>query len=98
MPADKTKFTHDAYIFKSEGVRRGKRVGYWEKEGYAREEPDGSLFVYLHSTPIGGFDGRVICKKYGEPPPAEKKEPQRPGQAQQPDDETGDEGDEAAGE
>jgi hypothetical protein len=82
MPADKTKFTHDAYIFKSEGVRRGRRVGYWEKEGYAREEPDGSLFVYLHSTPIGGFDGRIRCYRYGTDPSG-----QQPGA-----DKTGDEG------
>ena len=68
MPVDKREFTHDAYIFKSEGVRRGKRLGYWEKEGFARVEPDGSFFVYLHSTPIGGFDGRIKCFKYGNGP------------------------------
>lgn len=80
MPVDKSKFTHDAYIFKSEGLRRGKRLGYWEKEGFARQEPDGSFFIYLHSTPIGGFDGRIKCREYGtEPPPQEKDElPQRP--------------------
>ena len=69
MPVDKTAFTHDAYIFKTEGVRKGRRLGYWEKEGYARAEPDGSFFVYLHSTPIGGFDGRIRCRRYDAAPP-----------------------------
>jgi hypothetical protein len=88
---DKTKFTHDAYIFKSEGVRKGRRIGYWEKEGYARPEPDGEFFVYLHSTPIGGFDGRIRCRPFDSAPPPEAtgEEPQRP--VQQPDDSDGDE-------
>jgi hypothetical protein len=82
---DKTKFTHDAFIFKSEGVRKGKRLGFWVNEGMARIEPDGSLFVYLHSTPIGGFDGRIRCLKYGSPPPGSTMlVPKRPGE---PDDE-----------
>lgn len=82
MPVDKSKYTHDAYIFKSEGVRRGKRLGYWEKEGFARLEPNDDFSIYLHSTPIGGFDGRIRCRKYGsEAPPEEKDElPQRPAQ------------------
>ena len=71
-------FTHDAYIFKNEGLRKGRRLGLWIKEGQARVEADGSLFVYLHSTPLGGFDGRVKCVKLGSPPPEEK--PQRPGE------------------
>jgi hypothetical protein len=66
-------FTHRAYIFKSEGVRKGRRLGWWQEEGRARVEADGSLFVYLHSTPIGGFDGRIRCygfdQQQPEPPP-----------------------------
>ena len=79
---DKAKFTHDAYVFKSEGVRRGRRIGYWEREGYARIEPDDLIYVYLHSTRVGGFDGRIRRDPYGrEPPPDETgEEPQRPGQ------------------
>jgi len=77
---DKSKFTHDAFIFKSEGMRKGRRLGYWIEEGVARIEPDGSFFVYLHSTPIGGFDGRIRCQKYGSKPPAmPAPSPQRPG-------------------
>jgi hypothetical protein len=79
---DRAKFTHDAYIFKAEGVRKGKRLGYWELEGFSRIEPDGSIYTYLHSTPIGGFDGRIKSYPYGsEPPPdetGEDEEPQRP--------------------
>ncbi len=76
---DKEKFTHDAYILKTEGMRKGRRLGFWVNEGVARIEPDGSLFVYLHSTPIGGWDGRIRCKKFGEKPPEIKQTPQRPG-------------------
>jgi hypothetical protein len=88
--ADRAKFTHDAYIFKVEGVRRGKRIGYWEQEGYARTDPDQSIHIQLHSTPIGGFDGRIKCYPYGteEPPDetGEDEQPQRPGDdEQQPD-------------
>lgn len=61
-------FTHTAHIFKSEGVRRGRRLGYWVQEGYARHNPDGSGFVYLHSTPIGGFDGRIMLTPIGKQP------------------------------
>jgi hypothetical protein len=72
MPIDRSKFTHDAYIFKREGVRKGRPLGYWQAEGVGREEASGDFFVYLHSTPVGGFDGRIICRKFGEAPPAEK--------------------------
>jgi hypothetical protein len=79
---DKSKFTHDAYIFKTEGTRKGRRVGYWEVEGYTRQEPDGSIYTYLHSTPIGGFDGRIKSYPYGSPEPPEEtgdeEDPQRP--------------------
>jgi hypothetical protein len=74
--------THDAYIFKVEGVRKGRKFGEWVPEGYARIEPDGELYVYLHSTPVGGFDGRIRCTEYGSGPPqhrAAKAEPKRPG-------------------
>jgi hypothetical protein len=81
MLLDKSKFTHDAYIFKSEGVRRGRRLGFFVNEGLARIKPDGSIFVYLHSTPIGGFDGRIRCCKFGTSPPAEfDPPPHRPGE------------------
>lgn len=81
---DKAKFTHDAYIFKCEGIRKGRRVGYWEREGYSRIEPDGSLTTYLHSTPIGGFDGRIKSRLYDTAPPDDEngdEEPERPGDA-----------------
>jgi hypothetical protein len=72
MPIDKSKFTHDAYIFKREGVRKGRPLGYWQAEGVSRIEPDGAIFTYLHSTPIGGFDGRIICRKYGSGAPPDE--------------------------
>jgi hypothetical protein len=83
---DKTKFTHDAYILKTEGMRKGRRLGYWIPEGVARVEPDGSLFVYLHSLPVGGWDGRIRCRKFGEKPPEIKQTPQRPGEDSSDDD------------
>ena len=63
------QFTHTAHIFKSEGVRRGRKIGYWVHEGYGRDNPDGSRFIYLHSTPIGGFDGRILLTPIGKPGP-----------------------------
>lgn len=57
MPIDRSKFTHDAYIFKREGVRKGRPLGYWQAEGVGREQPNGDFFVYLHSTPVGGLTG-----------------------------------------
>jgi hypothetical protein len=62
-------FTHKAHIFKSEGVRRGRRLGYWAHEGYGRDNPDGSRFIYLHSMPIGGWDGRILLTPIGQPGP-----------------------------
>ena len=71
MPAktDKPAYTHTAWILKTEFVRKGRRVGRWIEEGVARFEPDGSVNVYLHSLPIGGFDGRIHLAKIGTPPP-----------------------------
>ena len=82
-------FTHSAYIFKNEGLRKGRRLGRWIDEGVARLEPDGSFFVYLHSTPLGGFDGRIRCVKIGSAPPDTNPAPQRPGDGEESDDEDG---------
>jgi hypothetical protein len=61
--------THAAHIFKSEDMRRGRRIGYRMQEGYARDSPDGSRLIFLHSTPLGDFDGRIILTPFGSPPP-----------------------------
>jgi len=82
---DKPSHTHTAWILKTEVIRRGRRLGRWIEEGVARIEPDGSVNVYLHSLPIGGFDGRIHLAKIGTSPPDVMPAPQRPG---------GDEGDE----
>ena len=66
---DANRFTHTAHVFKSEVMRRGRRIGYWVQEGYARQNPDGSGFVSLHSTPIGSFDGRMMLTPIGKQPP-----------------------------
>lgn len=76
---DKPPFTHTAWILKTELVRKGRRVGRWIDEGVARVEPDGSINVYLHSLPIGGFDGRIHLAKIGTRPPEVMPAPQRPG-------------------
>ena len=99
MTENPKPFTHNAYIFKNHGQpRRGqtKRPGWWQREGYARIEADGSFSVFLHSTPIGGFDGVIRCIEFGQPQPAEptwllaggeaEPEPRRPGEG----DESGD--------
>ena len=87
-------YTHNAYIFKNYGRpnRQGQRPGWWQLEGRARIEPDGDFDVYLHSTPIGGFNGRIRCIRFDKPQPKEpdwlavaaahdeeERGPQRPG-------------------
>ena len=52
---DKPPFTHTAWMLKTELIRKGRRSGRWIDEGVARAEPDGKIWVYLHSTPIGGI-------------------------------------------
>jgi hypothetical protein len=78
--ADKSDkpFTHTAWILKTELIRKGRRVGRWIDEGVARMESDGSVSVYLHSLPIGGFDGKICLAKIGTPPPDVMPAPQRP--------------------
>ena len=80
--ADKSDmpFTHTAWILKTELIRKGRRVGRWIDEGVARAEPDGSISVYLHSLPIGGFDGRIHLAKIGTSPPDVMPTAQRPGE------------------
>jgi hypothetical protein len=70
-------FTHTAWVFKNEGVRRNRRHGRWIAQGVGRVEPDGNTWVYLDSLPIGGFDGRVCLTKNGDPPP-QPEQPRRP--------------------
>jgi hypothetical protein len=70
-------FTHNAFVFRTEGMRRGRRVGRWINEGVARSGPDGTMQVYLHSLPVGGFDGRLFLAPIGVEPP--QKQPQRAG-------------------
>jgi hypothetical protein len=77
----KPPFTHTAWILKTELIRKGRRVGRWIDEGVARFEPDGSVNVYLHSLPIGGFDGRIHLAKIGTSPPDTMPAPQRPDDA-----------------
>jgi hypothetical protein len=77
---DKPPFTHTAWILKTEVIRKGRRLGRWIDEGVARVEPDGSVNVYIHSLPIGGFNGRIHLAKIGTPPPdiMSNSSPQRP--------------------
>jgi hypothetical protein len=77
---DKLSFTHSAWILKTEFVRKGRRVGRWINEGDARLEADGAINVYLHSLPIGGWDGRIHLAKIGSGPPDIVPAPQRPGE------------------
>jgi hypothetical protein len=68
-------------------MRKGRRVGRWIDEGVARVEPDGSVNVYLHSLPIGGFSGHIHLTKIGtSPPDVMPAKPQRPGETGDPDD------------
>jgi hypothetical protein len=87
---DKPPFTHTAWILKTELIRKGRRVGRWIDEGVARFEPDGSVNVYLHSLPIGGFDGRIHLAKIGTSPPDTMPAPRRPGETGGDHDDAGD--------
>jgi len=83
-------FTYTASIRKTEFVK-GRRAWRSIDEGVARVESDGSINVYLHSLPIGGFDGHIHLRKIGTPPPImSMSSPQRPdaaGDADEPDSE-----------
>jgi hypothetical protein len=74
-------FTHTAWMFKTETIRRGKRVGRWIEEGVARMEPNGDCNIYIHSTPVGGFNGQIYLARIGTQPPDAEPAPQRPGEA-----------------
>ena len=87
---DKPPFTHTAWILKTDAIRKGRRLGRWIDEGVARFEPDGSVNVYLHSLPIGGFNGRIHLAKIGTRPPEIMPAPQRPGAAGDDEEESGD--------
>jgi hypothetical protein len=84
--SDKPSFTHTAWILKTELMRKGRRVGRWIDEGVARIESDGSINVYVHSLPIGGWGGHIYLTKIGDNPPDFMSKPQRPGEAGEEDD------------
>ena len=91
MPEIATKpFTHSAWMLKTEGTRKGRRIGRWIEEGVARLGPDGEGDIYLHSTVIGGFNGHIHLCKIGGNPPDVSPTPQRPGHADDGDDEESD--------
>jgi hypothetical protein len=73
-------FTHTAWMFKTEKIVRGRRIGQWINEGVARLEPNGDMNIYIHSTPVGGFSGHIYLSKIGSAPPDEEPAPQRPGE------------------
>lgn len=77
-PNDKPPFTHTAWILKTDIIRKGRRLGRWIDEGVARLNADGSADVYLHSLPIGGFQGHIHLGKIGTSPPDVMPAPQRP--------------------
>ncbi len=70
--------THSAWIMKTDAIRKGRRLGRWIEEGDARHNPDGTTDIYLHSTPIGGFDGHIQLVLKGQRPVDIMSEPQRP--------------------
>jgi hypothetical protein len=79
--------TDDAWVLKTDAIRKGRRIGRWIAAGEGRHNPDGSTDVYLHSLPIGGFDGHVQLTPKGRRPVDIMSEPQRPSAAGGDDDE-----------
>jgi hypothetical protein len=83
MPEIPTKnkrppMTRAAWILKTHTIKKGRRLGTWYQEGEVRDNPDGTTDVYLHSTPIGGFDGHIQIVPHGRQPVDIMSEPQRP--------------------
>lgn len=78
----KPLYTHRAWIKKTELMRKGRRIGPWIDEGAARIDPDGDVsWVYLHSLPVGGFDGRICIARNGIDP-NDMPAPRRPGEVE----------------
>ena len=73
--------THSAWILKTHAIKKGRRVGNWIEEGDARINADGTIDIYLHSMPIGGFDGHIQVSLKGQRPVDVMSEPQRPNAA-----------------
>jgi hypothetical protein len=70
-----------AYAFK----RLTRKTGHWLEIGRARAEANGAIRVFLDRLPIGGFTGAVLLSPEGQVPVL--PEPQRPGVANNDDDE-----------
>jgi hypothetical protein len=72
MQTDNIKITHYVYIWRNYGPprRNGQRAGWWQREGIQWSKPNGESSVFLHSTPIGGFDGRIRLVEIDKPQPA----------------------------
>jgi hypothetical protein len=84
--ADKP-MTHTAWAYHRVHTRRGAS-GYWLEVGKGRRGDEANGYedaVYLDRTPIGGWTGAIRLRPIGAGPPAPPP-PQRPAQAQQPDD------------
>jgi hypothetical protein len=96
MPEIPTKnkrppLTDAAWVLKTDTIRKGRRLGRWIEAGEGRHNPDGTTDIYLHSLPIGGFDGHIQLVLKGRRPTDIMSEPQRPDAAS---DNDGDEFDE----
>jgi hypothetical protein len=77
--ADTSKVrTHTAYGFK----REGKKFGRLLEIGTGRLDKErGHVHVFLDRLPLQGFTGYVFLAPLGEKPPVPELRPQRPGQA-----------------
>ena len=73
-------FTHVAYFFIRTGMFKRRVYGYWKDGGRFRPEDGEDFYAKADMMPIGGWDGRILFRKIGDPPPGEiVMAPQRPG-------------------
>jgi hypothetical protein len=68
---NKSSITHDAYVFKKTGARRGMVFGTWDKGGIGRTESNGDFTALIDMLPRCGWDGRIRFIRHGNKPPVE---------------------------
>ena len=78
MTEAKPPLTHNAFLYRTDGMRKGMRFGRWLHGGEGRLNDDGNFDARIDMTPTQGWDGRIRFIKIGDKPPAVEV-PQRPG-------------------
>lgn len=63
-------FTHTAYLFVRNGMRKGRVFRLLERRRPVQGwDEEGGHFAFIDMLPRGGWDGRIRFVKIGDPPP-----------------------------